>query len=161
MFHWAFVNGAVAIVDFFFSEIRLAGNAIQTGIGVEFDIASVVTRLQEFGDTALVAIFGCANEVVVPNVEFVPSLSKKRSDGVGEFLRCYTLGIGGLLNFEAMFVGAGEEVDVVAREPVPASQGIGNDGGVCVAEVRLRIDVINGGCQRKSRHNMRIRAIRC
>jgi hypothetical protein len=30
-----------------------------------------------------------------------------------------------------------------------------------VAEVRLRIDVINGGCQRKSRHNMRIRAIRC
>ena len=42
-----------------------------------------------------------------------------------------------------MFIGASQEVDLVASYAVPTGNGITNDGGVGMAKVWLGIDVIN------------------
>ena len=62
-------------------------------------------------------------------------------------------GLGGLLHLLAVLVGAGEEVDVVAEQAVPASDGVADDGGVRVAEVRLGGDVVDGGGEEVVAHD--------
>jgi len=43
----------------------------------------------------------------------------------------------------AVLVGSGEEEGVVAEETVAASEDVGNDGGVGVADVGSRVDVVD------------------
>ena len=74
----------------------------------------------------------------------LPGLAVERRDAVDERLRAQAGGGGVLLHFQAVLVGAGQEVDVVAAQAVPARQRVADDGGVGVAEVRLRRDVIDG-----------------
>src|SRR6185436_14458142 len=50
----------------------------------------------------------------------------------------------GLSDLLAVLVGARQEVDVLAQQPVPSGDGITDDGGVRVAEMRLGGDVIDG-----------------
>lgn len=101
-----FVNGAIAVNKIVFSEVSLARHAIQTAVLVELDVAAVVTRLQKLLHSDAVALFGCANEVVIADVEFLPCVSEKRGDGIGECLRSHAGSIGGLLNLETVLVGA-------------------------------------------------------
>ena len=137
------VNRALAVDEFVFHEIRLARHAVLPAIHVGLDIARVVTRLQQLAHADFVALLGGANEVVVGDVESFPSLLEERGDGVGKGLWAHPSGIGRLLDLQAVFVGAGEQVHVVAEEAVPARDRIGNDRGVSVSEVRLGVDVIN------------------
>jgi len=54
-------------------------------------------------------------------------------------------GLGGALDFLTVLVGAGEEPRVNAEGTFAAGNGVGDDGGVGVADVRARVDVINRG----------------
>jgi len=101
-----FVNGAIAVNKIVFSEVSLARHAIQTAVLVELDVAAVVARLQKLLHSDAVALFGRANEVVIADVEFLPCVSEKRGDGIGESPRSHTSSIGGLLNLETVLVGA-------------------------------------------------------
>ena len=58
---------------------------------------------------------GGANEIVVRNVQAFPSLGEQWGNGVSKFLRRNPSGVGCLLNFQAMFVGACEEVHFFAK----------------------------------------------
>ena len=44
-----------------------------------------------------------------------------------------------------MLVGAGQQVHIIAKQAVPARNGISHDGGVRVTQVRFGVDVINRG----------------
>ena len=139
------MNWAFAFNEFFFNEVRLACNAVLTAIHVGFNVAGVKTCLQQFLYASSVARFGGANEVVVRNVQAIPRLSEQRGNGVGKFLWGNPSGIGSLLNFQAMFVGAGKQMHFFAKQAVPARNGVGHDGGVRVTQVWLGVDVINRG----------------
>ena len=52
-------------------------------------------------------------------------------------------GLGRLLDLEAVLVGAGEELDVVAEQTVPPSERVADDRRVGVAEVWFRVDVVD------------------
>ena len=143
MFNGLFVNRAVALDQIVFGEVRLARYAIEAAVLIELNVTVVVTGLQKLLHAGAVAWFGGANEIVVADVEFLPRISKKWSNRIGEFLWCHTCGISGLLNFQAVLIGAGQEVDLVASHAVPAGKGIADNGGVSVAKVRLGIDVID------------------
>ncbi len=54
-------------------------------------------------------------------------------------------GGGAALDLLAVLVGAGEEVGVVAQQAVAAGEDVGDDGGVGVADVGARVDVVDGG----------------
>ncbi len=125
--------------------VLLARHAVLAAVEVELDVAGVVAALQQLDHGALVPRFGRADEVVVGDLEAPPCLDELRGDPVGELLRRRAGGLGGLLDLEAVLVGAGEELDVVAEQPVPARQRVADDGGVGVAEVGLGVDVVDRG----------------
>jgi len=51
-----------------------------------------------------------------------------------------------LLNLQTVFVGASEEVHVVAQKAVPTGKCVTNNGGVRMTKVGLRIHIINWRC---------------
>ena len=129
--------------EIFLGVVELARDAVQALEHVEFDVAGVVATLEEFGDGGLVAGFGGADEVVVGDVQPSPRLGELRGDAVGELLRGEPGRLGSLLDLEAVLVGAGEELHLVAEEAVPAGDCVADDGRVGVPEVRLRVDVVD------------------
>ncbi len=139
----AAVGGAVDGDQFVVGVVLLAGHAVLAGEGVELDVAGVVAALQQLGDGGLVARFGGADEVVVADVESFPGRRELRSDVVGEGLRRDSGSFGCLLDLEAVLVGAGDVLDVVAEEAVPAGECVTDDRGVRVAEVRLGVHVVD------------------
>ena len=109
------MDRALALNEFFFNEVRLARNAILTAVHVGFNVASVVASLQQFLHASSVARLGGANEIVVRDVQAFPGLGEQRGNGVGKFFRRNPSGIGSLLNFQAVFVGAGKQVHFFAK----------------------------------------------
>ena len=138
------VNGAVPVLEVVVDVVGLAWHAVQAAVGVELDVAVVVTSLQKFLHTASMPVFGRADEVVVANVESFPGVGEQRSDRVGKGLWSHSCRVGGLLDLEAVFVGSGQVVDVVAQQAMPAAQGVADDRGVRMPEVRLGVDVVDG-----------------
>jgi hypothetical protein len=92
-----------------------------------------------------VAGFGGADIVVVGDAHALPERLELGGDLVGELLRRDAGGSGGALDLLAVLVSAGEEEGVVAEQAVAAADDVGGDGGVSVADVRARVDVVNGG----------------
>ena len=140
----ALVDGAVAVDEFFFDEVRLARHAVLSAVYVEFDVAGIEACLQQLLYAHAVAWLSGADEVVVGDVESLPRLFEQGGDLVGELLWRNALGVGRLLNLQAVLVGSREQMHVFAEQAVPAGNGVGDDRGVCVAEVWLGVDVIDG-----------------
>ena len=97
---------AFAVVELFGCVIGLTRNAVMPTINVDFNIAGVVTGLQKFLHANLVAFFGRANEIADVNIEAIPCVGKQRRDLVDELFWRNTFGIGELLNFQAVLIGA-------------------------------------------------------
>ena len=135
----------VAGVELVVGVVLLAGDAVLALVDVELDVAGVVAALQQFGDADPVALLGGADEVVVGDVQPLPRLGEQRGDRVDELLRrSCRRPRRALLHLLAVLVGAGEELDVVAEQAVPAGERVADDRGVRVAEVRLGVDVVDG-----------------
>ena len=83
---WRAVNWALTFYKFVIGEVGLARNAILTLVNIRLDIAGVVASLQQLLHTDGVAFFGGANEIVVRDVEALPSLLEQWGDRVGKGL---------------------------------------------------------------------------
>ena len=69
--------------------------------------------------------------------------AKRASQLVGPLLGVTPVLLGGPGHLLAVLVGAGQEEDVVADQPVPAGQGVGVDRRVGVADVGRVVDVVD------------------
>ena len=87
--------------------------------------------------------FGSADVVRVSDAHAVPEIFELSGDLIGELLGGDAGGGGGALDLLAVLVGAGEEEGIVAEEAVAAGEDVRNDGGVGVADVGARVDVID------------------
>jgi hypothetical protein len=90
-----------------------------------------------------VARLARADELVVRDVEELPGLAESLARLVGPLPRRDAVLLGGPLDLEAVLVGAGEEDDIVTPQPPPASQRVGGERGVGVADVRRVVDVVD------------------
>jgi hypothetical protein len=90
-----------------------------------------------------VARLGGADEVVEGEAHAPPGLAEGGGDLVGELLRRDARGGGAALDLLAVLVGSGEEEGVVAQQAVAAGEHVRDDGGVGVADVRTRVDVVD------------------
>ena len=88
---------------------------------------------------------GGADVVVVGDAHALPEVFERLRDLVGELLGRDAGGGGGALDLLAVLVGAGEEEGVVAEQAVAAREDVRDDGGVRVADVGARVDVIDRG----------------
>ena len=105
--------------------------------------ALVVKVLPELLHGARVARLGGAHEIGVGDVEQVPHVAERRLHGIAPGLRGHALRLGGIGHFLAMLVHARDERHVVAVHALVARDGIGGDGGVGRAQMRLGVHVIN------------------
>ena len=93
-----------------------------------------------------------AHETVHAQAKFLPQVAIFRSDAVYKFLRREARGFRRPLDFLPVLVGAGKKHHVVAAHAFVARNRIGHDGGVCVAHVWPRVDVVNWRGQVELRH---------
>jgi hypothetical protein len=133
-------------------EVVLTAHAVEALVHVLVDVAVLVDGGEELLDALVVARLGRADEVVVADVEDVPGLLESRGRGVRPVTgRHVVLGrrVGHLL---AVLVGAGEELGLVADQPVPTGHGVGVDGAVGVAHVRGVVHVVDRGGDVEATH---------
>ena len=93
-------------------------------------------------------VVGGPDEPVVGNVHQLPQVLNALGAGddlVHELLGGDPGGLGLVLNFLAMLVGAGQEHHIVALEPLIAGHGVRGHGAVGVADVQPGRRVVNGG----------------
>ncbi len=120
-------------------------DGVLAGVGAEVDGAAAVEVGEEFLGAALVGGVGGADVAVVRQAHAVPEGAEGLRDLVGELLGRDAGGGGGALDLLAVLVGAGEEEGVVPQEAVAAGEDVGDDGGVGVADVGARVDVVDRG----------------
>ena len=90
-------------------------------------------------------LLGRADEIVVADVELLPQLVMLGHDAVGQLDREDPFLRRGALDLLAVLVRAGEEPDVVAHPPPVAGDDVGDDVLVHVPDVRVVVDVVDGG----------------
>src|SRR5262249_31771765 len=122
----------------------LAADAVLAPVLAEIDLAGVPQGLQDLLHHRLVARLGGPDEVVIGDAEPPPRFPEGGRDLVGVGLRRHPgLGSGGG-DVVPVLVGAGEEPHAVATQPVIARHGVGDDGGVSVAQMGARVHVVDG-----------------
>jgi hypothetical protein len=65
------------------------------------------------------ASFRGANEIIIRDVQALPSLLKQWRDGIREFLWGSTSSFCGLLNLETVLICSGEEMHIVTEKAMP------------------------------------------
>ena len=88
----------------------------------------------------------CTDEVVIGYIEQLPRIDVTLRGLVGPILGLDTVFDGGLLHFQAVFVGPREEHNLLTAQPLPAGKRIGGDGCVGMPDVRDVVDVIDRSC---------------
>ena len=86
---------------------------------------------------------GGANEIVVGQVQDGGHLTKAQRVAVSQSTRGQPCLLSGLFHLQTVFVGAGEEVHVLAIEALKARDGVGCYRLVGVAHVRRSIGIGN------------------
>ena len=90
------------------------------------------------------ALLGRADEVVVRKAERLRHLDEARGVAIGQRARRDPFPLRRLLHLEAVLVGAGQEEDVLAVEPLETRDHVGGDGLVSVADMRHAVRVGDG-----------------
>ena len=88
---------------------------------------------------------GRSDEIVVGGTQQRENSLELRGVVVGKLLRGDALSAGDLLDPHPMLVGAGEEKDVTAGKSHEPRIHVANSGRVRVPDMRLVVDVVNGG----------------
>ena len=146
--HRAAAVGAAAVLQLALSPEGLAGLAVLALVGALVDVPVVVHLLEDFLDGGDVVVVGGADEPIVGDVHQLPQVL----DPLGPLHDVVHEGLGGdpgalglVLDLLAVLVGAGEEHNLLALEPVVAGDGVGGHGTVGVADVELVRGVVDGG----------------
>ena len=142
-FHRGPVDGAVAVDELGLLLVVLARNAVQTAVDPQLGEPVVVDLLEELLYRQVVAGFGGPDEVVVGDLEPVPCLDEPSRHRVDPLQRRHPVGLCRPGDLVAVLVGPREEEDVVALEPVPPRQCVGDDHRVGVPDVGHVVHVVD------------------
>ena len=96
------------------------------------------------------ARFRGADKVVVGKIQFFGERLPDGGQLVAVGLRLFPVVQGGLLDFLAVFIEAGQKKNLLAQAAASAGDDVRDDFLVGVAEVRLAVHVINRGRQVKA-----------
>ena len=140
--------GALAVHQLSIRPEGLAGLAVFAHILALVDVAVVVHLLEDLLDGLHMVVVGGADEPVIGDVHQLPQIQHAplpEDDIVHKLLGSDSGGLGLVLDFLTVLVGAGEELYIVALQPLEPGHGIGGHGAVGVADMELCRGIIDGG----------------
>ena len=141
--------GAAAVDELALGPEALAGGAVLADILALVDVALFIHLLEDFLDGGNVVVVGGTDEAVIADVHQLPQILDALGaldDVVDELLRRNAGLLGLQLDLLAVLVGAGQELDVVALQPLVAGHSVGSDGAVGMADVQLIAGIIDRRC---------------
>ena len=144
--------GAAAVDELALGPEALAGGAVLADILAFVDVALFIHLLEDFLDGGNMVVVGGADEAVIADVHQLPQILDALGaldDVIDELLRRNAGLLGLQLDFLAVLVGAGQELDVVALQPLVAGHSVGSDGAVGMADVQLIAGIIDRRCNVK------------
>jgi len=134
-------------------DVLLVRDRVPASIGAELDVAGLVAGLEERADRLVVTGLGGADELVVGDVEEPPRVLEPLHGAVGPLEGGDAVGLGGLLDLEAVLVRAGQIEDVVSSEAPPTRRRVADQRRVGVADVRRVVHVEDRGGQVEAGHD--------
>ena len=140
---------ALAVDELALGPEALAGGAVLADILALVDVALFIHLLEDFLDGGNMVVVGGADEAVIADVHQLPQILDALGaldDVIDELLRCNTGLLGLQLDLLAVLVGAGQELDVVALQPLVAGHSVGSDGAVGMSDVQLIAGIIDWRC---------------
>ena len=126
-------------------DVEFVGDAVLAGVSAFVDESVIANLAPERLHSLLVARGRGADEIVVGETHAIPERAKLGGDFIGELLRRFVGGLGGAFDFLSVLVGAGQEPGIIAQHAMTAGDGVASDGRVSMADVRMRVDVIDRG----------------
>ena len=141
--------GAAAVDELALGPEALTGGAVLADILALVDVALFIHLLEDFLDGGNMVVVGGADEAVIADVHQLPQILDALGaldDVIDELLRRNTGLLGLQLDLLAVLVGAGQELDVVALQPLVAGHSVGSDGAVGMADVQLIAGIIDRRC---------------
>ena len=131
---------------FLLGVIGFVAHRIPAGIDVDIDVAVLLHPVPDHLHRLVMRGLGGADEAVERNVEALVHLLEPAARCASPAAAVgHSLGLGGLDHLLAVLVGAGQEEDVLAVEPLKARQRIGRDRLIGVADMRLAIRIGDRG----------------
>ena len=133
----------VAVQDLLLGLEVGAARAVPALVGAGIDVAAVVQALHEALDRRAVLGIGRADEEVVGRVDLLAHLLEVDDVAVGQLARRDALALGDVRDRLAVLVRAGQEEGVLAALAHVAGEHVGGDRRVRVAQVGLRVHVVD------------------
>ena len=149
------VQRAVAVGEILLLLELLAADAVPAFVDALVDVAGVVDALHEIGDPRLVPRLRGADEIVERNVEPPPRRAEHILHPVAVRQRIQPFLARLLEHVLRMFVVPHQEQRIEAAEPLVPRDDVGAHLLVRRPEVRLAVDVIDGGREIETRHRRR------
>ena len=146
VFDLAAAVGAAAVHKLALGPEALARRAVHAGVLALIDITVVVHFAEDALDAPDMVIVRGADEAVVGDVHQLPEIEHALlagNDLIDKLLRRDAGGLGLVLDFLAVLVGAGEEHHVIAAQTLVAGDRVACDGAVGVADVELRGGIVD------------------
>ena len=128
-----------------FGVVGLVAHRVPAGVAVLVDVAIGLHPPPDLFRRAVVARLAGADEIVVGTAERGDHLLEQRGVAVGQRLRLQALARRRLLHLDAVLVGTGQEIDVVAVEPHEAGDRIGRQRLIGMADMGGAVGIGNRG----------------
>ena len=119
----------------------LIANRIPAFVSIKVKVACCFHRLPQSLASNSVPGFGGADECVERYVKFRTHIFEIACHFIREFKRLAPCRPRSLDHFEAMFIRAGHKADIAAHEPLKTRNGVGCNGFISMADVRLTVGI--------------------
>ena len=134
-----------------FGPERFAGYTVQPFIILLVDVPLLPDFLEQGLDGLFVFRAGSTDEGSIADPQHLPQFLEISYNLIGVFDGLHPEGFRFPLDLQAVFVTAGDELDIKAVGPFVPSDGVGNGGAVGMSDVQVGAGIVNGRRNIKSR----------
>ena len=143
---WSAAFRTLAVYQLGFCPEAFAWCTVFSLILALVDITLVVQFLEDFLYSFNVIIIRCPDIAVITDVHIRPKALECFYDFVYIFLWGNAFFSGFLFDFQTVFIGTGEEHDIIALHPAVTSDGVASNRCIAMSDMRIAGRVINRGC---------------
>ena len=143
------IRAATIFTDLVAGEKSLAGFAIHAPIGALIHITLINQPLKQLLHHSLVTGLSGADKVVIRRANHRQHIAKNLRKLIHQLLRSHPLCLSGFSHLLAMFIGAGQEKDLITAQSMKSSRHVSCKSRISTAHMGHIVHIINWRCNIK------------